>query len=498
MTAFTAGAPSTAAGRWSQFHWRKARAFVFRMQMRIAKSIREQRWGKAKALQRLLSRSFYARMLAVKRVTSNKGSRTPGIDGETWRNPSNRWRAAVELKVSGYRAQPLRRIYIPKKNGKRRPLGIPTMRDRAMQELFALGLRPIAETVADKHSYAFREKRSLNDAIEMCFKSLSTKVAAQWLLEGDIKACFDCISHDWLLNHIPLPRNILQQWLKSGYMESSTFYDTDSGTPQGGIISPILCNMTLDGLETVVLKGRDKKRRKLNVIRYADDFIVTGASPELLLNEVRPAIEAFLAERGLNLSEEKTRLSHIDEGFNFLGFNLRKYQAKLLIKPEDGKTKALLDKVRACLTTYRGVAFPVMLFKLNSIIRGWAYAHRSSVAKVRMSYVDNQIYHLVRQWLSREHRAKTWSWIEKRYRKRPYGRVEFCGFYTTAKGEKKMVRLFRASDLPIRRHVKVRADATPYDPAYKDYFAEREKQRKRKAFADRLKLNANSFEKLAA
>ena len=268
-------------------------------------------------------------------------------------------------------------------------LTVPTLHDRAMQELFALGrLRPIAETVADKHSYGFREKRSLHDAITMTFMSLSKKVSAQWILEADIKACFDRISHDWLLENIPLPQGILRQWLKAGYMESSTLHDTEEGTPQGGIISPILCNMTLDGLEDLVIKGRNKKRPKLNIIRYADDFIVTGATPEVLLDEIKPNLEKFLAERGLTLSEEKTKMSHISDGFNFLGFNVRKYNQKLLIQPEDGKAQTLIDKVRIFLNNHRGIPFHVLLLKLNSIIRGWAHAYRRVVAKSRMDYVD--------------------------------------------------------------------------------------------------------------
>ncbi len=498
MIAVNASAPSTKAQNWNRINWKKVEAFVNQLQRRIAKSIQDGRWGKARALQHLLSRSFCAKLWAVKTVLSNKGSRTPGIDGVTWKSVGRRWQAALDLRQRGYRALPLRRIYIPKKNGRKRPLGIPTLHDRAMQALFALGLKPIAETVADKHSYGFREKRSLHDAIKMVFHSLSSKVSAQWILEADIKACFDKISHDWLLKNIPLPKGMLQQWLKAGYMESGTYFDTDEGTPQGGIISPILCNMTLDGLEELVIKGRNKKRRKLNVVRYADDFIITGASPEILQDEIKPDVERFLRERGLMLSAEKTKLSHIDNGFNFLGVNVRKYQQKLLIQPEDEKSQTLLNKVRAFLSKHRGIAFNVMLLKLNRIVRGWAYAYRRVVAKKRMCYVDDQLYFLVRAWLKREHRSKTWAWIANRYRKRPFGRVEFCASYFSAKGEPKMVRLFQAADLPIRYHVKIRAEANPYDPAYDSYFADREWKRLHYSMMDRIKLNSTSLQKCVA
>ncbi len=497
MMAATASAPLSRAQNWNQVNWKKVNAHVYQMQMRIAKSIRQNKWRKAKALQFLLSRSFYAKLLAVKRIMSNKGSRTAGIDGVNWKGASARWQAALDLKYHGYRAQPLRRIYIPKKSGKLRPLGIPTLHDRAMQMLYALGLKPIAETLSDKHSYGFREERSLHDAIKMTFLALSTKASAQWVLEADIKACFDCISHEWLLKNIPLPKGVLGQWLKSGYMESNTLHDTDEGTPQGGIISPILCNMTLDGLEELVQKGRNKKVRKLNIVRYADDFIITGASPEYLLSEIKPAVERFLEERGLLLSEEKTKLSRIDNGFNFLGCHVRKYNGKLLIKPEDGKTRELLGRVREFMEKHRGISFHVMLLKLNRIIRGWAYAYRKIVSKERMSYVDNQIYLLVRKWLKREHRSKTWAWIAKRHMSRPKGRVEFCAEYFSAKGERKRVCLFKATDLPIRYHIKIRAEASPYDPAYHAYFAERKKRKQIDRLKDRAKLNP-SFNTLRA
>lgn len=497
MTA-QAGAPSRHAQNWNGVNWPAVKALVYRMQMRIAKSVREGRWGRAQALQRLLSRSFYGRLWAVKRIRSNKGSRTPGIDGTRWRSSGDCWRAALNLKVSGYRAQPLRRVYILKKNGRKRPLGIPTLHDRALQELFALGLRPCAETLADHHSYGFREKRSLHDAVKMTYIALATKVSAQWILEADIKSCFDRISHDWLLAHIPLPRAILGQWLKAGYMELSTLYPTDEGTPQGGIISPILCNMTLDGLQQLVQKGRNKKRRKLNVIRYADDFIVTGATPEILLQEIKPDLDRFLAERGLALSSEKTRLRHINDGFDFLGHNVRKFNSRLLIQPADGKSRELLDKVKACLQRYRGAPFHVLLLRLNSLVRGWAYAYRRVVAKARLSYIDNQVFYLVRQWLHREHRSRSWAWLARRYRQRINGRVDFCASYWRKDGDRRTVRLFRAADVPIRYHVKIRGEAHPYDPAHAAYFAQRITRRKLVALADRIHMQSSSFRKLVA
>ncbi len=498
MTVCITGAPSSDAQKWANIHWRSVEADVYQLQMRIAKSIRDGRWGRAKALQHLLTRSFSAKLLAVKMVVSNKGSRTPGIDRVLWKSPGQRWRAAQNLLSQHYRAQPLRRIYIPKKNGKLRPLGIPTLHDRCMQMLYALGLKPISETLANKHSYGFREKRSLHDAVQQSFIVLAQRASAQWVLEADIKSCFDRISHDWLLANIPLPKRILRLWLKAGYMEENTRHETEDGTPQGGLISPILCNMTLDGLEKLLVPRRGNNRSKLHVIRYADDLIVTGPNPEILQQKIRPALENFLAVRGLELSAEKTKLSHIDNGFNFLGFNVRKYKQKLFIRPKDGKTRALLEKVRNLLAKHRGVPFHVMLMKLNSVIRGWAYAHRHVVAKSRMSYVDERIYPLVKKWLMREHRSQTWAWIRKRYRKRFKGRIEFGAHYANSHDETKLIRLFKAADLPIRYHNKIQSEANPYDQSYKGYFENRERTRRMFAKRDRAFMDAHSFSKLAA
>lgn len=345
------GAPSHTEPAWLQTDWNQIGKEVQRLQVRIAKATQEGRRGKVKALQRLLTRSYYGKMLAVKRVTENRGKRTPGIDGKIWSTPAAKLKGALTLKHRGYQPQPLRRIYIPKSNGKKRPLGIPTMRDRAMQSLWKLALEPVAETQADPSSYGFRPVRSTADAIAHCFNALAKRTSATWVLEGDIRGCFDNISHDWLLRNITMDKVVLRKWLEAGYVEKGTLFATEAGTPQGGIISPVLANLTLDGLQQAVnmsVSPKDTPRRpfKIHVVRYADDFIVTGVSKEVLQHQVRPAIEVFLRTRGLELSNEKTRITHIAQGFDFLGQNIRKYSGKLLITPARKSVKALLDKVR--------------------------------------------------------------------------------------------------------------------------------------------------------
>ena len=272
-----AGATPASGERWNQVNWQLAQTQVHRLQMRIAKAVQQEKWGKVKALQWLLTHSHHAKLLAVKRVSSNAGAKTSGIDKVRWQTPKQKYEAVKSLRRRGYKAQALRRIYIPKKNGKLRPLGIPTMRDRAMQALYLLALEPVAEIQADKNSYGFRPKRSAADASQQCFLSLCRKTSPQWILEGDIKACFDEISHSWLMENVLTDKTILQQWLKSGYMQRGVFYDTESGTPQGGIISPVLANIALDGLEEVV-KQAIRKGDKVNVIRYADDFVITAGA----------------------------------------------------------------------------------------------------------------------------------------------------------------------------------------------------------------------------
>lgn len=470
--ALKAGASLHDVHTWDQADWSHIEATVTRLQVRIAKATREGRWGKVKALQRLLTRSHSGKMLAVKRVTENRGKRTPGVDGEIWPTPATRWKGVASLQHRGYRTMPLRRVYIPKSNGKKRPLGIPRMRCRAMQALWKLALEPVAETLADPNSYGFRPQRSTADAIDQCFITLAQRTAPAWILEGDIRGCFDNFSHSWLLKHIPMDKEVLRKWLQAGYIEEGTLFETSAGTPQGGVISPTIANMALDGLEAAIHAsvGSSKLARsktKLHVIRYADDFVVTGASKEVLEDKVLPAVRKFLAVRGLELSEEKTRITNIAEGFDFLGQNVRKYNGKILIKPSKRSVKALLGKIREIIKENASATQEAMIRLLNPIIRGWSMYHRYIVAKATFSSIDKHIWQKLWKWACRRHPNKGARWVKDRYFRTKGSRSWDFG---TAEAK---LWLFRASTVSIRRHVKIRASANPFDPEWSTYFTHR-------------------------
>jgi RNA-directed DNA polymerase len=463
---------------WDAIDWQAIERQVLRLQMRIAKATRERRWGKVKSLQWLLTHSFAAKRLAVRRVTQNTGRNTAGVDGIVWKTAAQKDEAARSLQRRSYQTLPLRRIYIPKKNGKLRPLGIPAMSCRAMQALHLQGLEPVAETLADPNSYGFRPKRSTADAIGQCFLALRRKDCAQWIFEGDIKACFDRLDHTWLQDHIPMDKLILGKWLAAGYMEDGKIFPTEAGSPQGGIASPALANMALDGLEAAALKAAPRNQ-KVHVIRYADDFCITGASKEVLETRIKPAVVDFLKERGLELSEEKTRITHIDDGFDFLGFNARKYAGKLLIKPSRAAVKRFLGDIRELIKSFATGKTAELIRQLNLKLSGWANYYRHVVAKRTFTYVDHQVFLALLAWIKRRHPTKSALWRMNRYFRRigPRQGVFFARVRDEF-GQVACLDLFSAASLPIVRHVKVQALATPYDPTYADYFADRARRRR--------------------
>jgi RNA-directed DNA polymerase len=348
------------------------------------------------------------------------------------------------------------------------------MHDRAIQALYKLVLEPVAETTADPNSYGFRRERSPADAIEQCFTTLAWQRSATWVLEGDIRACFDEISHEWLLTNIPLETGILRKWLKAGYIEKEVFHPTEAGTPQGGVISPVLANMALDGLEKLLRTRFSKstkrgKGTKVNVIRFADDFIVTGSSPELLEQEIKPLVVQFLRERGLTLSKEKTRITAIQDGFDFLGQNIRKYQGKLLIKPSKKSIQRFLNRIRTLLKTQQAIPAGALIVQLNPIIRGWAQYQQHVVSKQVFADVDHAIVQALWRWAKRRHPHKAKRWVKRKYFKK-VGTRDWVFFGEHRNQE---WRLFLASRIPIKRHIKVKAAANPYDPAWELYFEER-------------------------
>ena len=468
---------------------------VKRLQARIVKAVGDGRWNKVKALQWLLTHSFAGKVLAVKRVTENKGKNTPGVDRVVWSTPHAKSTAIQSLKRRGYQPQPLRRVYIPKSSdpSQKRPLGIPTMADRAQQALYLLALEPVSECLADPHSYGFRPRRSTADAIEQCFIALARRHAPQWVMEGDIKSCFDQIGHDWLIANVPTDKTVLGKWLKSGYIEEGQLFPTEAGTPQGGIISPTVANMALDGLQDLLTAAFPKKKRgaKVNLVRYADDFVITGTSKELLENEVKPLVETFLAIRGLTLSATKTKITHIEEGFDFLGQNVRKYRSKLLIKPAKKNVAAFLTKIRAIVKGNKTSTQAALIHQLNPVIRGWANYHRHAVAKATFTAVDSEIWKVLWQWAVRRHPQKGKRWIKERYYRIVGARhwvFADTKKETSSDGKPKLVKLVQAMGVAIIRHCKIRSTANPFDPHWESYFAQRQVARMPDSLTGRRKL----------
>jgi len=457
--------------QWVHINWKTVGRGVNKLQTRIAKAVRLKKWHLVKRLQYLLTNSFHGKLLAVKKVTQNRGKRTAGIDGEKWTTFNSKIKAVLELSGKNYKAKPLRRIYIEKQGKKKkRPLSIPTMYDRAMQALYALALNPIAETTADRTSFGFRKHRSSHDAKAQLFICLSKGSSAQWILEGDIKGCFDNINHDWLLNNILMDKSILKQFLKAGFVYNRHLNPTKAGTAQGGLISPTLANITLDGMENAIAtkyhankRGTINKTRynphKVNFVRYADDFIVTADSEEVA-KDIAEIIRLFLRDRGLELSREKTLISHIDDGFDFLGWNFRKYNGKLLIKPSNKSIENITKSISNVIKKVKALPQSSLIKKLNPIITGWSEYHRSAVAKDTFNKLDFRLWNMLWTWAKRRHPDKSHQWIVNRY----WHKVGSKSWVFAADE----IKLKSFVDTKIVRHPCIKLDKNPY--VDKEYF----------------------------
>jgi len=479
--------------RWQDVDWHAVEENVRRVQERIFRATQRQDWPRVRCLQKLLARSTSNKLLAIRRVTQeNQGKRTPGVDGKVYDSPEARMALFQEdLSLKGYRPKPVRRVYIPKPGGKERPLGIPTVKDRVMQAIVKAALEPEWEARFEPNSYGFRPGRCTMDAIEQIFAVLHQEGSSAWILDADISGCFDHIAHEPLLARTPVFRTTIRRWLKAGVVELGHLTETQAGTPQGGVISPLLANIALDGMERLfgcetpdgryLLPTKRKGPNKgVSLIRYADDFVVTAPRREVLEAHVIPHLTNFLAKRGLTLSEAKTGIVHRDEGFHFLGFTIRRYRRKLLVTPQKEKVQAHLRRLKAILDGNKTATVEHVIGQLNPVIWGWAGYYRASCASATYSTVSHRLWQMTWRWAKRRHPNKTSQWVYERYYRREGMRNWVFGAgRKTLRDPKRM---------HIRRHAKVRHYHSPYDPALRDYWA----RRKRRAVGGQ----ANSWSKL--
>jgi RNA-directed DNA polymerase len=470
---------------WKAVPWRKLEGVVFKLQKRIYRAAQEGNKQKVRKLQGLLNRSWSAKMIAVRQVTQqNQGKKTAGVDGVKMLTPAKRQELVRELKVTREaKVKPTRRVWIPKPGrDEKRPLGIPTMYDRALQGLVKQTLEPEWEAYMEANSYGFRPGRGCHDAIEAIFLGIRQK--PKWVLDADIAKCFDRIDHSALLNKLNSPSPIRRQirtWLKAGVMDSGVFQHTNAGTPQGGIISPLLANIALHGLEEKVMELAHTKneKRKLTVVRYADDFVVMH-DDRSMIERAKGVVDEWLKGIGLELKTEKTKVSHTLEGenpgFDFLGFNIRQYKVgkyrgsksprkiplgfKTLIKPSEKSIRMHKERLSQIVRSHKAAPQAALIAKLNPVVRGWCNYFRAVVSKETYSDMDNHLWTILWQWASRRHPNKPGEWVAKKYWTATEGRQwNFLGFLKN----REKIELDRHSDTKIIRHTKVRGTASPFD-----------------------------------
>ncbi|MFN6438126.1 MAG: group II intron reverse transcriptase/maturase [Nostoc sp. DedSLP01] len=477
---------------WHSINWRKLERSVYKLQKRIYQaSIR----GDVKAyrrLQKTLMKSWSARALAVRRVTQdNQGKKTAGVDGVKSLTPKQRLELTGKLNL-GTKVSPTRRVWIPKPGmEEKRPLGIPTMKDRALQALVKLALEPEWEARFEPNSYGFRAGRSCHDAIQAIFNAIKQK--AKYVLDADIAKCFDRINQEALLrklNTSPTIRRQVRAWLKAGVMDGKQLFPTSEGTPQGGVISPLLANIALHGMEERIkqyaetLPGNKRDNiRSISLIRYADDFVILHKDVSVV-QRCQSIISEWLEGMGLELKPSKTRLTHTlnkyeqeQEGFNFLGYNIRQFPKgknqsskdtkgnllgfKTIITPSKEKQKVHYDEIASIIESHKAAPQAALINRLNPIIRGWANYYATVVSKEAYKEIDNLIYQKLKAWAKRRHSTKGGKWIAKKYWKSINGNNWV--FATTKKGEVTELRLLDHATTPIVRHIKVKSESSPYD-----------------------------------
>ncbi|MEG5171620.1 group II intron reverse transcriptase/maturase [Microcoleus sp. B3-D7] len=484
---------------WNLIPWQKLEKKVFKLQKRIYKASQRGDVKTLRRLQKLLMSSWSAKCIAVRRVTQdNQGKKTAGVDGVKSLTPNQRLNLIGELKL-GAKVSPTRRVWIPKPGREeKRPLGIPTMKDRALQALVKQALEPEWEARFEPNSYGFRPGRSCQDAVQAIYNAIRYK--AKYVLDADIAKCFDHINHQALLeklNTSPKTRRQIRSWLRAGVMDGKQLFPTFEGTPQGGVISPLLANIALHGMEERVkayaetlemrypngkkMPKRDK-RTSLNLIRYADDFVILHEDITVV-QECKELISEWLKGIGLELKPSKTRTAHTlkefegeKSGFDFLGFNIKqvkvgKYRTDLntkkeplgfitLITPSQIKVQEHYKHVAEVIDAHKAAPQSGLIKNLNPIIRGWANYYSTQVSKKIYSHLDFQVYWKLRSWAKRRHPQKTGKWITKKYWQSING--DNWVFATRQEG-KNFLRLQKHDATPIKRHVKVKSEASPYD-----------------------------------